>query len=46
MIEIIGDVRKATEEEKRELESRENSERRNWREFMLRKFLRGHYDKN
>ena len=46
MIEIIGDVREATEEEKKELESRENSERRNWKEVMLRKFLRGHYDKN
>lgn len=46
MIEIIGDVREATEEEKEELESRTTEEHRNWKEVMLRKFLRGHYDKN
>lgn len=48
MIEIIGDVKEATEEEIKELQN-ENAAQDNipeWKEKMLRQFLRGHYDKN
>lgn len=48
MIEIIGNVREATKEEIQELqkEEREKTYTPEWKEKMLRHFLRGHYDQD
>ena len=42
MIEIIGEPRKATKEEIEKFERENTKEERNWREEMLRKFLKNH----
>lgn len=41
MIEIIGEIREATEEEKEAYESRLEDET-DWREVLLSKFLKNH----
>lgn len=41
MIEIIGEIREATEEEKKAYESQSETEA-DWREVLLSKFLKNH----
>ena len=42
MIEIIGEPRQATKEEIEKSKKKNTEEERNWREEMLRKFLKNH----
>lgn len=42
MIEIIGEPRQETKEEIEKFEKENTKEERNWREEMLRKFLKNH----
>lgn len=44
MIEIIGEIRDATEEEIKEYESKQNTS--NWKDSMMRTFLGSRYEKN